>query len=295
MIGTALSKLLASRGYKVVILTRKSKPEADGISYAAWDLNKQTIDEEAIRSSDYIIHLAGANVGDKRWTPRRKEEILQSRTKGSALLLESMRRIPNNIKALISASAIGWYGPDPANPNPHPFTEDSPSSNDFLGQTCHAWEDSLKGVPQMGKRLVTIRTGPVLSNKGGALARFIQPIRLGVAPILGTGRQIMSWIHIDDICRIYLAAIENDLMNGVYNAVAPEPVSNKELVLLLANEIKKKFFLPVYVPSFLLKILFGELSIEVLKSATVSSKKLQSTGFQFIYPTIAPALEDLAK
>jgi uncharacterized protein (TIGR01777 family) len=170
-----------------------------------------------------------------------------------------------------------------------------PADHSFLGDTCKQWEECVAPVKEMGKRLVTYRIGIVLSTKGGALAEFMKPLRFGIAPILGNGRQIISWIHIDDLCRLFLYAIEQEKLNGVFNAVAPNPVSNKLLTTTLAGIQKGKAYIPAYVPSFVLKLMMGEMSIEVLKSSTVSAEKIRKTGFQFLYPTIAPALQDLVR
>jgi uncharacterized protein len=206
-----------------------------------------------------------------------------------------LKDIPNKVQSVTSASAIGWYGPDPEIPNPHPFTEDYAAASDFLGSTSRAWEDSLKPAADLGKRLVYLRTGIVLSLKGGALKEFAAPVKFGMATILGSGRQMISWIHIEDLCRIYLKAIQDSSMQGIYNAVAPAPVSNKDLVLQLARKTRGKTFLPLHVPEFGLKLVLGEMSIEVLKSATVSSRKIEATGFQFLYPSITSAIEELVK
>ncbi|RZM05741.1 MAG: DUF1731 domain-containing protein, partial [Pedobacter sp.] len=210
--------------------------------------------------------------------------------KSGELIVKSLRELPNKIQTVVSASAIGWYGPDPVVPNPNPFREDAPSADDFLGSTCRVWEQSIEPVARMGKRLVILRTGIVLSPEGGALKEFRRPLKFGLATILGTGKQVMSWIHLDDIVRIYVAAVEEGKLQGVYNAVAPRPASNQQLVLQLAKEKKGTFFIPVHVPSFALKIALGEMSIEVLKSATVSCDKLHVEGFTFLYPSIETAL-----
>jgi uncharacterized protein len=299
LVGTALSKLLIERGYGVIILGRETKGGKSGqitaASYAVWNIPKQTIDIEAVQKADYIIHLAGAGVADKRWTGRRKKEILDSRVQSSNLIVKALKENSNNVKAVISASAIGWYGADPVVPNPKPFGENDPADPGFLGETCRQWEESIEPVTTFGKRLVKFRTGIVLSNNGGALEEFKKPLGLGVAAILGSGRQVISWLHIDDLCRMYLQAIEDENMNGVYNAAAPKPVSNKELLLQLAKTIRGKFYLPVHVPAFLLKIILGEMSIEVLKSTTVSVQKIKSSGFIFQYPGIELALASLKK
>ncbi len=298
MIGTHLQKFLTDKGYFIIVLMRndaKSISSAPNISYAKWNVEKGEIDKDAIAKSDYIIHLAGANVAEKRWTDKRKKEIVESRTKSGELLVKSIKEIPNNIKAVISASAIGWYGPDTSESKQKGFTEDAPAANDFLGETCVQWEASIKPVEQLNKRLAIFRFGIVLSEKGGALKEFKMPLKFGTAAILGNGKQVISWIHIDDLCRLLLFAIENENISGIYNAVAPEPVTNKQLTLTLAKVIRGKFFIPVHIPAFALKLAMGELSIEVLKSTTVNDKKIINAGFEFLNPTIEAALENLKR
>jgi uncharacterized protein (TIGR01777 family) len=296
LIGRAITKALLDKNYHVIILSRDTgnRQSASGnLSYAQWNIKEQTLDKDAIAKADYIIHLAGAGVADKRWTKKRKQEIVDSRVKSGELIVKTLKENTNKVKAIISSSAIGWYGPDPAIPNPHPFTEDDPPDDGFLGTTCLQWEKSLEPVTKLNKRIVMLRTGIVLSNEGGALKEFIKPLRFGVAAILGSGKQIISWIHIDDLVQLYITAIENENMNEVYNAVAPNPVSNKNLTLQLARVKMGKFFIPVHVPSFILKLILGEMSIEVLKSATVSCNKIHEAGFTFLYPTIDAALKSL--
>jgi hypothetical protein len=204
-----------------------------------------------------------------------------------------LKEIPNKVKTVISASAIGWYGADTAVSRKQGFTEEAPADTQFLGETCRLWEESIRPVEQMGIRLVKLRTGIVLGNEGGALAEFKKPLKAGIAAILGDGRQMVSWIQADDLCRMYLHALENEEIRGAYNAVAPHPVSNKQLTVTLAKQMRGNFYIPVHVPSFVLKIALGEMSIEVLKSATVSSRKIEATGFSFRYPTIEMALQQL--
>jgi uncharacterized protein (TIGR01777 family) len=302
LIGTSLSNLLLEKGHKVIILTRNLKraiekqPAHEGLTYARWNAEEQSIDRDAIEKADYIVHLAGEGIADKRWSQKRKKDIVQSRIQSGTLLTKALREVPNNVQAVVSASAIGWYGPDkPDRKNKKAFVESDPSDNGFLGETCRWWEASIHPVTLLGKRLVKFRFGIVLSNDGGALREFKKPARLGVSSILGSGKQVVSWIHIADVCRLILFAIENDKMDGVYNAVAAEPVTNKELMLKLAKRMRGKSFIPVHVPAWVLKIIKGEMSIEVLKSATVSGDKIQQTGFQFVYPTIDAALNELIK
>lgn len=294
LVGKALTRALFNKGYNVIILTRdvKDKKHSPGISYAQWNVAKQQIDMEALKSADYIIHLAGAGVVEKKWTEAYKKEIVESRTESSRLIIEALQSNANKVKAIVSASAIGWYGAD--NDPVKPFTESDKADESFLGNTCRLWEESIEPVERLEKRLVKLRIGIVLSNDGGALAEFKKPLNLSVAAILGNGKQTVSWIHIDDLCSMFIAGIENESLSGSYNAVAPNPVSNKVLTLTLANAMKRKFFIPMYVPAFVLKIMMGQRSIEVLKSATVSCKKITDSGFEFTYKTIDAALENLA-
>ena len=296
MVGRQLTKHLLKKGYKVIILTRKIpflKDANPNISYALWNLADQTIDSEAVQKASYLIHLAGAGVVDKKWTKVYKDEIANSRTQSSALIIKALSNHTHSIKTIISASAIGWYGEDPS-PNAKGFVEIDLAAKGFLGETCKKWEQSIEPVEKMGIRLVKLRIGIVLSNDGGALAEFKKPIQFGVAGILGTGNQMVSWIHIDDLCRLFIEGIENEQLAGTYNAVAPLPVSNKELTIELAHQIKGKFYIPLHVPKFILKIMMGERSIEILKSTTVNCEKIKKTGFTFLYPSIEAALHQLA-
>lgn len=300
LIGTALTASLTKQGHTVIVLLRegsaKKTPAANHkspvapVRYARWDVTAGTIADWAIAETDHIIHLAGANVAAKRWSARRKKEILDSRVLSGELLCKAVGRIPNKIISVAGASAIGWYGPDPEMPNPQPFIETDHAHGDFLGSTCHAWEQAILPMQGLGKRLSVLRTGIVLSPDGGALAEFRKPLRFGLATILSTGRQVISWVHINDLVRLYEAAIFDPAFAGVYNAVAPNPVSNKTLTLALARRLRGKAFIPLHVPGFILKLVLGEMSIEVLKSCTVSSSKLSRQGFQFAYPEIEAAL-----
>lgn len=292
LVGSALTAALLKKGYRVIILTRSGNTQSGNpsLSYAKWDVDKGEIDQQSIEAADYIIHLAGAGVADKRWTKKRKQEIVDSRVKSGELLVRSLRNTPNKIKAVISASAIGWYGADRKTNGSSAFTEEAPPSDDFLGQTCKQWESSTEPIKESGIRLVKFRIGIVLSEKGGALKEFLKPLRFGLATILGGGKQIISWVHIDDLVTMFISAMEKDTFNGVYNAVAPVPVSNKDLMLQLART-KNKFFIPVPVPAFVLKIMLGEMSIEVLKSTTVSAEKIRQAGFEFKYDKIEAAVK----
>jgi uncharacterized protein len=295
LVGTRLQKILIEKGYSVIILTRKlpaSRSSNEKLRYAQWDTDKGTIDAWAIQESDGIINLSGAGVAEKRWTEARKKEILTSRVNSGNTLVKALKEIPNKVEVVINSSAIGWYGPDPVIPNPQPFVESDPHFHDFLGETCQKWEQSIEPVESMGKRLVLLRTGIVLSNQGGALAEFKKPLQFGIAATLGSGKQMVSWIHIDDLCGLFVKALTDPDMRGAYNAVAPEPVSNQALTHTLARTTKK-FWIPSKVPSFVLKLMLGEMSIEVLKSTTVSASKAIAQGFEFSYSTIEKAIQQL--
>ena len=295
LVGKALVKHLIQKNYQVIILTRKIKdfePE-NNVSYALWNVKENTIDIDAVKKADAIIHLAGAGVMDKKWTAEYKNEILESRTKSSELLIKTLTNNVHKVQVIVSASAIGWYGEDKI-PG-HYFTENEKPDAAFLGKVCKQWEESIEPAEALGIRVIKLRTGIVLSKDGGAYPEFKSSLKFGVASILGSGKQVISWIHIDDLCRQYIFALENEHVQGSYNAVAPKPVTNKTLTLAIANVVKGKFYIPVHVPQFALTILMGTRSIEILKSATVSADKIKKDGFIFLYPAVEAAVEAIEK
>jgi uncharacterized protein (TIGR01777 family) len=293
MVGSALTELLLSKGYEVIILTRKPQvSQTPNLTYAVWDIDKGYIDPLAIGQADAIVHLAGAGVADKRWSKKRKQEIVDSRVKSGALLVKYLTAHTHQIKTVVTASAIGWYGPDTEQSLQHGFVETDPVDASFLGETCKRWEDSVKPIETLGIRLVTLRIGIVLNKEGGALAEFIKPAQFGMATIFGNGQQMVSWIHHHDLCRMILFGIERASLKGVYNAVSPDPTSNKDLIIAITKKLRG-FYLPIPVPAFILEIMLGEMSIEILKSAKVSSNKIQEADFNFDYPTLHSALNDL--
>jgi uncharacterized protein (TIGR01777 family) len=296
LVGSAITSFLTANNFKVIILTRNKsrlKPSLN-LEYAEWDVEKRTIDKRVFEKASYIIHLAGENVAGKRWTKKRKNAIVRSRVESTSFLCECLKQYNNKVKAILCASAIGWYGPDPEIPNPNPFKEFSSCATDFLGQTCQQWEKAIAEFRELNKRVVILRTGIVLSNDGGAYVEFRKCVGPGVTVVLGKGNQIVSWIHIDDLVAIYYEAITNDHWQRIYNAVAPNPVSNEQLILAIEKAKNKNQF-TFHIPSFILKLALGEMSIEVLKSCTVSSLKVQENGYNYKYPTIGLAIENLRK
>lgn len=253
-----------------------------------WDVAKNYIEEDAIKSADYIIHLAGAGVADESWTAARKKEVLESRTLSTKLLAEKISTVPNQVKAFVSASAIGYYGLDTGNT---PQYENSESkAKDFLASVVKAWEAEIFKVKNI--RTAAIRIGVVLSKKGGALEKIAQPVRLYAGAALGNGRQYISWIHLDDLCEIFIKVLEDTTLSGIYNGVAPLPVTNETLTKEIGKALGKPI-LPVNVPAFVLKLMLGEMADIVLGGNRVSSEKIEKTGFKFQYKEVAKALQDL--
>lgn len=297
MVGSALAAQLTSAGNRVIIITRKvpvSTPNKPfPYEYALWNPDEYWIEASAIHQADYIIHLAGAGVADKRWTTQRKQEIVQSRVKGCTTLVQALEKIPHKVKAVVSASAIGWYGWDTEKSCQSGFTENDPPDSAFLGDTCYQWEKAIEPVQQLNTRLVILRIGIVLDKAGGALPEFLQPLRFRVAAMLGNGKQIISWIHLQDLCNLFLFAINNNNLAGVYNAVAPHPLSNRQFNQVLANYLYGNAFITLPVPEFVLQIMLGEMSVEVLKSTRVSCQKIQEAGFVFQYPELQEAIQQI--
>ena len=294
LIGTAVTELLVKQRFNIIVLTRHKNKYKDSqqVQYSLWDPSKSFIDESVFGRADHLIHLAGEGVADKRWTRKRKKQIIDSRVNTAAFLVACLKKYTNKVRTVVAASAIGWYGPDPAIPNPHPFQESAPSYDDFLGTTCSKWESALHEFELLNKRVVIFRTGIVLSKHGGAYPQFKKCVGPGITAILGSGQQVISWIHIQDLASLYLFGLMNSSMSGVFNAVAPMEVSNKQLILEIElNKNRKQ--IKLHVPEFVLKAALGELSIEVLKSCTVSSVKIINAGYNFQFPSIQDAVRNL--
>ena len=290
LVGTHLSQMLQAAGHKVLHLSRKRNLNAKFPAYA-WDLEKKSIEQEAVDKADFIINLAGAGVADKRWTEERKRLIISSRVDSTLLLKAAIERRSSPPKAFISASAIGYYGSRGDNL----MTEEDPAGKDsFLAESVSAWEDAVEKIAETGIRTVKIRIGVVLSTQGGALEKMLIPSHFFTATYFGDGQQWMSWIHLDDICRIFIEAIDDEKISGVFNGVAPHPFRNKDLIEELKNAVgKPAIMLPA--PAFVLRAAMGEMADVVLDSTRVSSKKIESKGFKFLFTDLQPALRDLLR
>lgn len=287
LIGAHLSNMLLVKGYAVAILSRTKKSEN---SYL-WNIETKEVEKGAIENANYIINLAGAGIADKKWTTKRKNEIVESRIKPIQLLYDKITETNKNIKAFISASAIGYYG---AVSNDCIFTEKNSSGNDFLAKTCKLWENEAIKFEKINCRTVILRTGIVLSKKGGALEKIAKPIKMNIGSALGSGKQFVPWIHIQDLCNIYIKAIESNEIKGVFNAVAPEHIRYRDFVKIIAQILKKTFFMP-NVPKIVLKTFLGEMSFMILEGSRISSDKIKNTGFKFEYPKVKNALTNLLK
>jgi uncharacterized protein (TIGR01777 family) len=289
LIGTKLTEMLVAEGFQVVQLGR-SKKEGSIPSFT-WDITRGVMDAEALTGVEAIIHLAGAGIADKPWTEKRKQEIRDSRTRSTRLLFDQLKKGNHTVKTFVSASAIGYYG---FAGGETVFTEDSKPGSDFLASVVKDWETEIDRIQELGIRTVKIRIGIVLSEKGGALKAMANPVRWGVGAPLGTGKQYMSWIHVDDLCRMFVYAVKNEHLHGAYNGVGPVWVSNRELTEVIAKVLKKPLWLPP-VPGIVLKLMLGEMADLVLKGSKVSGEKIAQAGFTYHYPDLEGAVTDLLR
>lgn len=270
LIGRHLSVLLRKKDYRVITLSRHPK----GSNEFRWDLKNSYIDPEALTQTDHIIHLAGAGIGDSRWTEARKKEILESRVLSCELLFQKCMESGVPLKTFVSASAVGYYGDGDA------LSEESPAGEGFLASVCQKWEQAADRFEKAGIRTVKIRTGIVLAADGGILPQMALPIRLGLGFSFGNGKQYIPWIHIDDLCMLYLQAVQNVSLTGAFNAVAPDSVTNRTFTKVLAAFFHRPFW-PVSVPAFLIRWMLGERSELLLKGSKVQSVRLSKGTFRF--------------
>jgi len=290
LIGTRLAELLIDAGYEVALLSREPAKSSHYRSFR-WDPRAGTIDEAAVPYADYLVNLAGASVSDGKWTDGRKRDIMTSRLDGLALLHRELAKPGHHVQAVVSASAIGLYG-DAGDQLVNEETPPALPTHDFLADVSQQWELAAAPIAALGIRTVIPRIGIVLSTEGGALPQMARPVKLGAGAALGSGRQFMSWIHLDDLCRLFVAMLEDPAWHGTYNAVAPHPVTNKEFTETLAHVLHRPLVLPK-VPAFGLKLAMGEMSEIVLASQNVSDRKVLAQGFTFEYPELRGALEAL--
>lgn len=287
LVGKALSQLLLAKGYQPVWLSRRADLTGE-IPIYKWDIKKQHIDPAAFTGVVAIVHLAGASVG-KRWTTAYKQEIFDSRILSTRLLLNTLERIPHQVKTIVSASAVGIY--------PHNFskthTEAGPFATDFLGNVCVHWEREVALMEGLGLRAVMLRTGLVLSKSGGALEPIKKTVQYFIGSPLGTGKQWMPWIHIEDLCAMYMYAIENQI-HGAYNAAAPVGATNKDFTKMVGKVLNRPVIFPA-VPSFVLRLVLGQMAAIILNSNKVSTNKIQAAGFKYLYPNLELALKAVLK
>jgi hypothetical protein len=287
LIGKRLTEILLQKGHSVTHLGRSAKKGA--IPSFVWDVEQQQMDANALKGIDTIIHLAGAGIADKRWTAQRKKEILESRTHSTELLHKTLKNTANGVKHFISASAIGYYGFDLKG---ELFDEQSAPGTDYLASVTQQWETSIDKLNELSLRVAKLRIGIVLSQKGGALAPMVIPVKLFAGSPLASGKQMLSWIHIDDLCNMFVHLVENESLQGAYNGTGPYAVSNKDFTKAIGKQLNRPVFLP-NVPAFLLKLILGEMADLIIFGSNVSSKKIQDRGFQFQYHTLEASLSNL--
>jgi len=284
LLGRRLTHLLAVRGHEVAILSRHPKPNAS-LPQFRWDMESGWIDPEAYAYAEGIIHLAGEGIAEKRWSAAQKDLIIESRVQPITWLARDLSNFNIQPKAFISASAIGFYGGDRGE---EILTETTEPGQDFLATCTVAWEKAAQLLE--ADRKVHLRIGIVLSREGGALPKMAMPVQWGVGASLGSGKQWMSWIHLDDLCQVFIHSVENPSWPTPFNALAPTPVRHQDFLKILAKVLKKPLWLPA-IPKFLLQLALGEMSIVVTGSARVQSNHSYPIPWQ--YPTLEKALKQL--
>ena len=286
LIGRYLTSLLLERGYRVAHLSR-SVNQFGVVRVFRWNPENQILDPVVFDSIDYVVHLAGTNVGQSRWTVERKKEIISSRVESAVLLHKVVSENKITLKAFISASGVNYYGSVTSDKI---FSEDDPPSSDFMGTVCRLWEHSADLFQESGIRTVKLRQGVVLEKNNNALTKMMMTEKFGFLARTGIGNQYMPWVHISDLCNIYLKAIEDDTMTGSYNAVSPQHTTHSDFVNELGRVLKKTV---IPIPAFTVRMMFGEMSVIALKGSRVSSKKIIDSGYRFVFDDLHEALEDI--
>lgn len=287
LVGQRLTNLLVQKGYHVAWLSRSKKTNSIVPVYT-WNVHSKTVAPEAFEFADAIINLAGSGIADKRWTKKYKQEIYSSRIESTRLISKHLATHAHHVNAFISTSATGIYG----NHFIETATEETAAADTFLGHVCNDWEAATRDAQAAGIRTVLIRTGIVLSENQGFIGKLKTPIKLFAGTVLGSGKQIVSWIHIDDLCNIYITALENTQMEGPYNAVAPVPASNKHLTGMIARQLHRPLLLP-NTPGFVLKIVLGEMADMLIGNQPVSGRKITDAGFRFKFAQSEDAIRNL--
>jgi uncharacterized protein len=284
LIGTNLMPTLEAKGHEVYQLVRKTPKSEDEIQ---WDSEKGFSDAEKSRleNFDAVIHLAGDNVASENWSDEKKEKIRDSRVIGTRVLVDALKDLKNPPQSFISASATGFYGDG----KDEVLTEESPKGEGFLPETCAEWETEAQKAESFA-RVVLMRTGVVLAREGGALEKMLTPFKFGVGGTIGSGKQWMSWVAIDDLVSIINFLLENPELKGVFNLTTPNPVTNEQFTKALGQALSRPTILPI--PEFAIKLMFGEMGERLLlEGAHVLPKRLEEAGYKFQYPELEPALK----
>jgi len=287
LVGSEVVTVLAAAGHEVVRLVRRVP--APGEKAVRWDPAKGEVDAAKLEGVDAVVHLAGENVGSGRWTAARKAAIRDSRVNGTRLLCDALAGLARPPKTLVCASAVGYYG----DRGEESLTEESPPGKGFLAGVCREWEAASESAAQKGIRVVHLRIGMVLSERGGALSRMLPLFRAGLGGVIGGGRQYVSWVALDDLAAIVLHALQCEELRGPGNAVAPNPVTNREMTEALGKALSRPTPLPV--PAFALRLAVGREMADalLLASTRVLPRRLEETGYRFRFPEIGPALRHL--
>lgn len=285
-IGSRISKTLISKGIEVNYLTRSlSGSEVTGAKAFVWDPYKEQIDLACLDGVEVIIHLAGASIADS-WSEKGKQLIMNSRVIPTAFLVKTLKNNTHQVKHVIGASAIGIYSDISELQTEEHFTK----ADNFLGQVVQKWEDGNNAFKDIGLKVSLIRIGLVLDMHECALATMVKPVRLWLGAAIGSGKQYYSWVHINDLVDLFVYVLEYQL-EGVYNAVAPEPLTNREFTVILGQALKRPIWLPA-IPEFMIKLVLGEKSILVTEGQRVDSTKIRQAGFEFKFKTLKGALDD---
>lgn len=287
LVGNALTPLLESKGHEVLRLVRNAPASGREVR---WNPSAGTIDAAALEGVDAVVHLAGENLAEGRWTDEKKRRIRESRVKGTRLISETLAALARKPEVLVSASAVGFYG----SRGDEVLTEQSAAGNDFLAQVCREWEEATAAAQAAGIRVVHLRFGVILSGHGGALKKMLTPFKLGVGGKLGDGRQYMSWVTLDDAASAIEHALSDQTLSGPVNVVAPRPVTNKEFTKAMGSALSRPTFFTV--PAFAARLAFGEMAdATLLSSQRAEPARLTASGFAFKYPEIEGALRHVLK